>query len=142
MTISNVASKEETKSVGHSEARLKEIVQDARVVLFGVDSPSLQTLGERQGGGVNETPAKSFSHPASIFIIFVSILALLGWLLDIETLKRVLADLVTMKAHTAFAFLLSSLSLWLLQVKPVRPKQVYYGEQGEFYEVTLTYSLS
>ncbi|HEY9711243.1 MAG TPA: PAS domain S-box protein, partial [Oculatellaceae cyanobacterium] len=47
----------------------------------------------------------------------VSCLVLVGWILDIPTLKSVLPSWVTMKANTALSFFLSGISLWLLQKK-------------------------
>jgi hypothetical protein len=47
--------------------------------------------------------------------MFVGSLVLVGWTLDIATLKSVAPGFVTMKANTALAFLLAGVSLWLLQ---------------------------
>jgi PAS domain S-box-containing protein len=63
---------------------------------------------------------KSVPKAASAIVIFVSCLVIVGWMLDIPTFKSVLPSLVTMKANTALAFLLSGVSLWLLQKKRSR----------------------
>jgi hypothetical protein len=63
------------------------------------------------------SPLQFFSQAASAFVILVGFIVLVGWMLDIVTLKSVFPDLVTMKANTALAFLLAGMSLWLLQRK-------------------------
>ncbi|HKG78976.1 MAG TPA: hypothetical protein VKA78_06140, partial [Pyrinomonadaceae bacterium] len=45
--------------------------------------------------------------------------ALLGWIFDIEILKRIHPTLVNMKANTAICLMLSAASLLLLQNRPV-----------------------
>ena len=45
--------------------------------------------------------------------------ALLGWILDIELLKRIHPSLVTMKVNTAVCLMLAAISLLLLQTQPV-----------------------
>ncbi|MBD0363632.1 MAG: hypothetical protein ICV55_12815, partial [Coleofasciculus sp. C3-bin4] len=57
---------------------------------------------------------KSVPKAASTIIIFVGGMVLVGWMVDIAIFKTVLPGLVTMKANTALAFLLSGVSLWLL----------------------------
>ncbi|MDP8965520.1 MAG: PAS domain S-box protein, partial [Cyanobacteriota bacterium] len=61
---------------------------------------------------------KSVSKAASGMVTLVGCLVLVGWMLDIPSLKSLLSNSVTMKANTAIAFLLSGMSLWLLQNKP------------------------
>ncbi|MDB9339188.1 ATP-binding protein [Nodularia spumigena] len=53
---------------------------------------------------------------ASAIAILVGVLVLLGWFFDLELLKRSGNNLVTMKPNAALGFLLSGLSLWLLQM--------------------------
>lgn len=60
---------------------------------------------------------RSVPKAASAIVIFVSCWVIVGWMLDIPTLKSIFPTMVTMKANTAFAFLLSGASLWLLQKK-------------------------
>jgi PAS domain S-box-containing protein len=50
-------------------------------------------------------------------VTLVGCLVLVGWMFDIPSLKSLLSNSVTMKANTAIAFLLSGMSLWLLQNK-------------------------
>ncbi|MHB0959478.1 MAG: response regulator [Pirellulaceae bacterium] len=57
-----------------------------------------------------------FSQAASGVVIAVSCLVLIGWALDVETLKAVFPGMVAMNpGGTAVAFLLGGGSLWLLQ---------------------------
>ena len=52
---------------------------------------------------------------AAIATIAIGLVVLLGWLLEIEPLKRLRADLPTMKTNTAVALLLTGVSLLLLR---------------------------
>jgi hypothetical protein len=52
---------------------------------------------------------------ASVLVVLVSCLVLVGWILDIETLKSVVPGLVAMNpGGTAVGFLLGGIALWLL----------------------------
>ncbi|MBI3950706.1 MAG: response regulator [Acidobacteria bacterium] len=55
---------------------------------------------------------------ASAIVMLMASLVLVGWMLDIATLKSILPDLVTMKANTALGLLLAGTSLWLLGTEP------------------------
>ncbi len=56
----------------------------------------------------------SASRIASITVILIGCMVMLGWILDIPALKSVLPGLVTMKANTAMGFILAGtcVSLW------------------------------
>jgi signal transduction histidine kinase len=62
---------------------------------------------------------KSFSEIMSVVLILVGSLVLVGWKYDITVLKSLSPTLVSMKANTAICFVLSGISLWLLQTKRV-----------------------
>lgn len=59
------------------------------------------------------------STVAAIATIAVGFTVLMGWWLDIPTLKSLLPQWVTMKANTAFGFLLSGIAFWLLRTEPL-----------------------
>lgn len=60
----------------------------------------------------SRTPRR-VAEAAALGAIAVAILVLVGWVLDIETLKRIAPGLVAMNPATAVAFALCGLSLWL-----------------------------
>jgi PAS domain S-box-containing protein len=62
---------------------------------------------------------KHLPQAASVVVIMVGLLVLLGWTFDIEILKSIIPGIVTMKANAAVAFVLAGASLWL-QVGKVR----------------------
>ncbi len=59
----------------------------------------------------------SLSEIMSVVLILIGFLVLVGWTFDITILKSLSPNLVTMKANTAICFVLSGVSLWLLQAK-------------------------
>jgi len=65
---------------------------------------------------------RTVAHAASVFVIFISCVVLIGWIFDIALLKSAMPAFVTMKVNTAIAFLLSGVSLWLLStdIKGIR----------------------
>ncbi|WP_114784347.1 PAS domain-containing protein [Botryobacter ruber] len=62
-----------------------------------------------------------FSRVASLVVVVAGVLVLLGWLFNMEGLKRINDDFVAMNPLTAICFILSGTGLWLLQ-EPVRKK--------------------
>ncbi|WP_148662873.1 PAS domain-containing sensor histidine kinase [Scytonema hofmannii] len=61
---------------------------------------------------INFTTTRIISKVTSAITIFVGCIVLIGWTLDINLLKSVLPELLSMKANTAIAFLLAGVSLW------------------------------
>src|SRR5882672_12603345 len=49
---------------------------------------------------------------SALFAVMVASLVLVGWTLQVESLKRVLPDLVAMNPLTALCFILAGVSLW------------------------------
>jgi signal transduction histidine kinase/CheY-like chemotaxis protein len=58
---------------------------------------------------------RAFPPAACIAVVCVGGLVLFGWLSDIESLRSVLPGLTAMNPATALAFILASVSLWLLR---------------------------
>jgi PAS domain S-box-containing protein len=58
---------------------------------------------------------KFVSQAGSVTAIGVGFLVLVGWMFDITALRSVIPDLATMKATTTLGFILSGVSLWILQ---------------------------
>lgn len=63
---------------------------------------------------------QSMSQAAGATVILVGCIVLVGWWLDIATLKSIFPGLAAMKANTALAFLLAGISLWLLRTEQSR----------------------
>jgi signal transduction histidine kinase/CheY-like chemotaxis protein len=74
--------------------------------------------------------AKHVSQGASLFVLFVAVLVLVGWMLDLERVKGILPHLATMKANTALAFLAAGGSLWLLNVEGASATRAHRGAQA------------
>ncbi|MDQ3744635.1 MAG: PAS domain S-box protein, partial [Acidobacteriota bacterium] len=82
----------------------------------------VETEDGDSGGQFNNrvlSALKVVSKVASLVIILIGCGVLVGWALDIPTLKSISTGLVTMKANTAAAFVLAGLSLWLLRTGQV-----------------------
>src|SRR2546430_14410218 len=65
--------------------------------------------------------ARTFPAIAAGVVAGVAALVLLGWLLDSEPLKAVIAGRATMKPNAAIAFVLAAVSLWLQRGSPAHP---------------------
>ena len=57
---------------------------------------------------------------AAIIVSFISICVLFGWLLEVDLLKRIVPGYVFMNPTSAVAFILSSISLWLMQSADIK----------------------
>ncbi len=68
---------------------------------------------QRADPGMVDT-LRRLSRSAGIFAMALGALVLLGWMRDIQILKSVAPGLVSMKANTAVAFVLSGYALWAL----------------------------
>jgi PAS domain S-box-containing protein len=76
---------------------------------------------------------------AGMSTVLVGSLVLVGWLFDIEFLKRGSnANLVTMKANTALCFVLSGMSLWLSQIEINKQPDVGLQETEKVAEATFS----
>lgn len=71
----------------------------------------------------------AFSRGASVAVVLVGCLVLVGWALGIKALKSVLPGLVTTKANTALCFVLAGLSLYMLQ-RPSPPAPLPQAGEG------------
>lgn len=60
---------------------------------------------------------ESVSGKSSLVVFIVGCMVFIGWILDIQPIKSLHPDMVTMKANTALSFILIGASLWLLQTK-------------------------
>lgn len=63
---------------------------------------------------------QSFSKKASVTVILIGCVVIVGWIFNIAVLKSILPGLVTMKANTATGFILGGLSLWLKHQQPTQ----------------------
>lgn len=63
---------------------------------------------------------QSFSKKASVTVILIGCVVIVGWIFNIAMLKSILPGLVTMKANTATGFILGGLSLWLKHQQPTQ----------------------
>src|SRR5688572_26972003 len=57
---------------------------------------------------------KSFANYASVVVIIMGLLVIFGWAFNIQALKSVFPGFATMKANTAFCFILVGAALWLV----------------------------
>lgn len=56
---------------------------------------------------------QSFSKKASVVVIAIGCIVILGWMFNIAALKSVFPGLVSMKANTAICFILAGAALWM-----------------------------
>ena len=68
----------------------------------------------------------NLSRAASLFVVVVGCLVLLGWQLDIEQLKSLLPGCVAMNPMTALGLILAASSLWTLQGPYSRARQAHW----------------
>jgi signal transduction histidine kinase len=87
------------------------------------------TLGEMETTTTSE-PYRLFSRIAGGAIASLGAVVLVGWAVDSPTLKSVLPGSVTMKANTAFAFLLSGTALALLDARQAAARRVVFVAAG------------
>jgi PAS domain S-box-containing protein len=64
---------------------------------------------------------KALSVSLALLAFSIGFAALLGWIFDIEFLKRIHPSLVTMKANTAVCLMLIAVAVWLLQDRLASP---------------------
>ncbi len=67
---------------------------------------------------------RAFLRGVSIFAVLVGCFVLVGWIFDLEILKRILPGLVAMNPVTALAFILAGASLWMLGAEGGDPRLV------------------
>src|SRR2546430_11200230 len=73
-------------------------------------------MADRRDAGARTVPTIAAGVVAGVAAV-----VLLGWLLDSEPLKAVIAGRATMKPNTAIAFVLAAVSLWLQRGSPAHP---------------------
>lgn len=65
---------------------------------------------------------------ASVTLVILGVAVLLGWVFGIVWLKSISAQNPTMKPMTAFCFILTGVSLWLLRPESVAGAQLRFGQ--------------
>ncbi|MBI2037574.1 MAG: PAS domain-containing sensor histidine kinase [Candidatus Magasanikbacteria bacterium] len=71
--------------------------------------------------------AKNISEALAITVFLIGVLVLIGWQFNIEILKSVSRDFVTMKSNTALSLVFLGISLWSLQEKRAQSRTSYIG---------------
>ena len=81
-------------------------------------APTLSTVVERRVSGSSEPAlAQRVTSSASLALIALGVVVLVGWTVGLAGPNRISSQLVTMKANTAVCFILAGLSLWLLRAQ-------------------------
>ena len=81
---------------------------------------SIASLINSSGGerGLFEVKSQNFARLCCLATIAMAVIALLGWLFDIETFRNILPGRVPMNPLSAIAFVLGAISLWVTVSKP------------------------
>lgn len=67
-------------------------------------------------------------NAASIVVFAVGLVVMLGWIMDISTLRSIVPGLPAMRFNTALSFLLLGSSLWFLQTEKANPARKGIGK--------------
>jgi PAS domain S-box-containing protein len=64
---------------------------------------------------------RKFSQLLCLLVGVLGFVVILGWIVDLDSVKSILPNMATMKFNTALCFILSSLALYLLQTQRLNP---------------------
>ena len=64
--------------------------------------------------GVSDSRAHSVARICALFTAALATIALLGWVIDVETLRSMIRGRVSMNPLSAITFHLTALALWLI----------------------------
>src|SRR5256885_6358735 len=68
--------------------------------------------------GVSDSRAHSVARICALLTAALGTIALLGWVIDVETLRSMIRGRVSMNPLTAIAFSVAALALWLIISSP------------------------